>query len=74
MSVRTAQPSASVRGSGQVTFHNGATQLRGTLHRLVDDMTSRSFGVIVSGSWLTIKAQMADRYAPELAERGFTAG
>jgi fermentation-respiration switch protein FrsA (DUF1100 family) len=29
--------------------------------------------VVVTGSWLTVKEQMADRYASELARRGYTA-
>lgn len=46
--------------------------LSGCLFRAVDDLVEPQPGVVVSGSWLTVKEQMATRYALELAARGFT--
>jgi fermentation-respiration switch protein FrsA (DUF1100 family) len=47
--------------------------LAGRVHRDVDDLATRRPTVLVTGSWLTVKEQMADRYAAVLAARGFTA-
>ena len=55
-----------------VLFSAG-TPLAATLHRNVDNLTEPQPTVVVSGSWLTVKEQMADRYATELARRGFSA-
>jgi dienelactone hydrolase len=56
-----------------VLFPSGATTLAGRVHRRADSLTERQPAVLVSGSWLTVKEQMADLYAAALAERGFTA-
>jgi pimeloyl-ACP methyl ester carboxylesterase len=54
-------------------FFSEGTRLHGTLHRNVDDLDTPQPAIVVSGSWLTVKEQMADRYARELAARGFSA-
>jgi fermentation-respiration switch protein FrsA (DUF1100 family) len=52
---------------------NGDTRLAARIHRSNADLTVRQPAVIVTGSWLTVKEQMADLYAAALAERGYTA-
>lgn len=52
---------------------NGGSLLVGRIYRRTDDLTERQPTVLVTGSWLTVKEQMADRYARQLAARGFTA-
>jgi uncharacterized protein len=47
--------------------------LSGRIHRNVDNLIEPQPGVVVSGSWLTVKEQMADLYAARLAARGYTA-
>ena len=46
--------------------------LAGRIHRNVDDLIEPQPGVVVSGSWLTVKEQMADLYATQLAALGYT--
>jgi fermentation-respiration switch protein FrsA (DUF1100 family) len=55
-----------------VVFPAGGVWLAGRLHRAGDAFVRRP-GVVVTGSWLTVKEQMADRYASGLARRGYTA-
>lgn len=43
------------------------------VHRAAGAGWERQPGVVVMGSWLTVKEQMADLYAGRLAERGYTA-
>src|SRR5690349_488449 len=52
---------------------SAGTPLAATLHRNVDNLSAPQPTVVVSGSWLTVKEQMADRYATELARRGYSA-
>jgi fermentation-respiration switch protein FrsA (DUF1100 family) len=52
---------------------SGDVSLSGRVYRASDDLFVRQPAVIVTGSWLTVKEQMADRYAAALAARGFTA-
>lgn len=52
---------------------NGDVALSARIYRNTDDFTERQPAVLVTGSWLTVKEQMADRYARVLAERGYTA-
>jgi fermentation-respiration switch protein FrsA (DUF1100 family) len=54
-------------------FFRGELQLAGRLFRNTDRLDARQPGVIVTGSWLTVKEQMAETYATRLAERGYTA-
>jgi fermentation-respiration switch protein FrsA (DUF1100 family) len=56
----------------QVRFDSAGTDLRGTLH-LPADMSGPLPAVVVTGTWTSIKQQMADRYAAALASRGFAA-
>ena len=57
----------------EFVFTSNGVPLAGRLHRRGDDLIERQPGVLVTGSWLTVKEQMADRYAAELASRGYTA-
>jgi fermentation-respiration switch protein FrsA (DUF1100 family) len=54
-------------------FFRGDLRLVGELFRNTDRLDIRQPGVIVTGSWLTVKEQMPEVYATELAERGYTA-
>lgn len=54
-------------------FFSGGVPLVGRMHRRADAGTEPQPAVVVTGSWLTVKEQMADRYAAELAQRGWTA-
>ncbi|GGQ19583.1 alpha/beta hydrolase [Streptosporangium pseudovulgare] len=59
-----------------VGFAGDAAKLAGHLF-LPDnagpDDTAQAPGVVVAGTWTSVKEQMADRYAEELARRGFAA-
>jgi dienelactone hydrolase len=57
--------------SSPVVLTSGGVPLAGRVHRAAG-ATGRQPGVVVSGSWLTVKEQMADLYAARLAARGFT--
>jgi uncharacterized protein len=50
----------------------GGTSLAATLHRSLPDLVEPQPAIVVTGSWLTVKEQMADLYAARLAERGYT--
>lgn len=50
----------------------GGNMLAGRVYRQAGDLTARQPAVLVSGSWLTVKEQMAQVYARALAERGYT--
>jgi uncharacterized protein len=54
-------------------FPNGDVLLAAHVHRPEGDPFARRPAVVVMGSWLTVKEQMADRYAAALAERGYLA-
>ena len=54
-------------------FFSEGVRLSGTLHRNVADLLTPQPAIVVSGSWLTVKEQMADGYARELAIRGYSA-
>lgn len=53
-------------------FLNGDVPLMAHLHRSVEDLIQPQSAIVVTGSWLTVKEQMPDRYAAALAERGYT--
>jgi uncharacterized protein len=53
-------------------FHSGL-RLAGQLFRNTDRQDIKQPGVIVTGSWLTVKEQMPEVYAIRLAERGYAA-
>jgi hypothetical protein len=50
----------------------GGTTLAATLHRTPEDLVEPQPALLVTGSWLTVKEQMADLYAARLAARGYT--
>ena len=56
-----------------VVFESNGALLAGRVHRSGDDLLERQPAVLVTGSWLTVKEQMADHYAAALAARGYTA-
>jgi fermentation-respiration switch protein FrsA (DUF1100 family) len=58
--------------SPYLLFH-GDVPLSARVHRATGDLLERQPAVLITGSWLTVKEQMADRYARALAERGYTA-
>lgn len=53
-------------------FLNGDVPLSARLHRETGDLLDRQPAVLVTGSWLTVKEQMADHYARALAALGYT--
>src|SRR5260370_14515337 len=59
-------------GSRSLLFH-GEMPLSARVHRATGDLLERQPAVLITGSWLTVKEQIADRYARALAERGYTA-
>ncbi|MGL6291412.1 MAG: alpha/beta hydrolase [Silanimonas sp.] len=54
-----------------VRFDSNGDTLVGTLY--LPEGTAPSDAVVVTGAWMTVKEQMAGRYAEELAERGIAA-
>jgi uncharacterized protein len=58
----------------RVVFSSDGVPLAGRVHRRAEaSLFERQPAVLVTGSWLTVKEQMADLYAAALARRGFTA-
>jgi hypothetical protein len=57
----------------RLDFFCGESKLAGRLFRNTERLDVRQPAVIVTGSWLTVKEQMAELYAIRLAERGYTA-
>ena len=53
-------------------FFTSAGVLAASIHRSVDNLVDSQPAVVITGSWLTVKEQMADRYAAELAALGYT--
>ncbi|MBC8071048.1 MAG: alpha/beta hydrolase [Deltaproteobacteria bacterium] len=56
-----------------VVFTSNGVPLAGRFYRDTTSLAQTRPTVIVTGSWLTVKEQMAHRYAEQLAARGFTA-
>jgi fermentation-respiration switch protein FrsA (DUF1100 family) len=56
-----------------LVFPSQGTALAAVLHRDVDNLIDARPAVIVVGSWLTVKEQMAEVYAQRLAALGYTA-
>jgi len=56
-----------------VVIFDGDVPLASRIHRQSEDPFEPQPAVIVMGSWLTVKEQMADGYAAALAKRGYTA-
>jgi dienelactone hydrolase len=57
----------------RVTFTSGGDTLSGDLYLPAGRQEEPVPGVVVAGSWTTVKEQMAGLYAAGLAERGFAA-
>lgn len=58
----------------RVTFTSGGETIVGNLYvPLGASANSRAAAAVVTGAWMSIKEQMAGRYAQELAERGVVA-
>lgn len=58
----------------RVTFESEGETLVGTLYLPADrDPGKRLPALVVTGSWTTVKEQMAGTYAREMAERGYAA-
>ena len=55
-----------------IAFFSQGVRLAGRVFRNTDRFDVRQQGVIVSGSWLTVKEQMPHQYAIRLAELGYT--
>lgn len=53
-------------------FLSGDVPLSARVYRSTDDLLERQPAVIITGSWLTVKEQMAHLYAQALAARGYT--
>jgi len=70
MSVATNQAKVSVE---RVTFDSAGESLVGDLYRPAASRDRAVPAVAVTGSWCTVKEQMAGRYARGLAERGYVA-
>jgi len=56
-----------------ILFPSNGAMLSGLIARNTPDPSVRQIGVIVTGSWLTVKEQMALLYARRLASLGYTA-
>jgi uncharacterized protein len=56
-----------------MVFPADGASLVGRVHRNIDDLVTPQPAVVVTGSWLTVKEQMARTYALRLAEQGLTA-
>ena len=56
-----------------MVFPADGASLVGRIYRNVDDLVTPQSAVVITGSWLTVKEQMARTYALRLAERGITA-
>jgi uncharacterized protein len=56
-----------------VVFPGAGAMLSGRLVRRTADFAAREIGVLVTGSWLTVKEQMPMHYARRLAALGYTA-
>jgi fermentation-respiration switch protein FrsA (DUF1100 family) len=58
--------------SNPYLFISGDVPLAARVYRATDDLFVRQPAVIITGSWLTVKEQMAHLYATALADRGYT--
>ena len=56
-----------------VVFPSGGVMLAGRFVRSTTSLAARQIGVVVTGSWLTVKEQMPLLYARRLAATGYTA-
>ncbi len=61
-------------GQNRITFTSHGETLVGNLYLPADYETGKSYpGIIVGGSWTTVKEQMAGLYAAKLAQQGYAA-
>jgi pimeloyl-ACP methyl ester carboxylesterase len=73
-SLRTARPEKGVPVQRKVEFSSDGVRLVGTLYVSEDARPDlRRPGIVVTGSWTTVKEQMAGLYARRLAAEGFIA-
>jgi dienelactone hydrolase len=60
--------------SRRIEFDANGVRLVGTLHLPADHKPGEKLpGLLVTGSWTTVKEQMPDGYAREMAKRGYAA-
>lgn len=58
----------------KIEFESNGLTLRGNLHVPVDFADDNVYqGIVITGSWLTVKEQMADFYATKIAHEGYVA-
>lgn len=57
----------------KVSFTSGGDRMVGVLHLPADHSSEKLPGILVTGSWTTVKEQMAQNYARELARHGYAA-
>ena len=55
-----------------IVFSSQGIPLHGTLFRNTESLEARQRCVVVTGSWLNVKEQMASHYARALASHGYT--
>jgi dienelactone hydrolase len=74
LAIAAATTGADAETSKRVVFENNGERLVGDLY-LPDNYRSgdKLPAVVVTGAWMTVKEQMAGRYAAELANRGYAA-
>ncbi|HEY8461473.1 MAG TPA: hypothetical protein VIM99_13880 [Blastocatellia bacterium] len=53
-------------------FTSAGVPLVGRFFRNTEELDQRQPALIITGSWLTVKEQMADVYARRLADKGYT--
>ena len=57
----------------KVSFTSEGEKMAGVLHLPADHAGQKLPGILVTGSWTTVKEQMAQNYARELARHGYAA-
>lgn len=71
--VLAAQASAQEIVTRKVSFTSNGETMAGVLHLPADHDGRKLAGILVTGSWTTVKEQMARNYAEELARQGYAA-
>lgn len=64
---------ASILGTYDAAVFRGHIRLVGQLLRNTERFDARQPGILITGSWLTVKEQMPEVYALRFAERGYAA-
>lgn len=63
-----------VPGKNPVSFDSEGVTLKGNLFLPPDFDPNKTYpGIVVAGTWTSVKEQMSDRYAERLAQQGFVA-